>query len=124
MLKFLSPMLWTDDLKASLDFYTNVIGFECDAYDESWGWASLHKDQVQLMLAKPNAHDANYRQPEFTGSFYIYTDEVDVYWQKLKDKCRIVYPIENFEYNMREFCILDNNGYRLQFGCEINTVAE
>lgn len=26
------------------------------------------------------------------------------------------YPIENFNYGMREFVIYDNNGYVLQFG--------
>jgi len=29
---------------------------------------------------------------------------------------RICYPIETFEYGMREFAIYDNNGYLLQFG--------
>jgi len=113
-------MLWTDDLEASVKFYTEVLEFECDAYDESWGWASLHKDLVQIMLARPNAHDTEYQRPGFTGTFYIHTDDVDAWWLKLKDKCRIVYPLESFEYQMREFCILDNNGYRIQFGSEIN----
>ena len=34
----------------------------------------------------------------------------------LKDKVRIVYPIENFSYGMREFAIRDSGGYILQFG--------
>jgi len=28
----------------------------------------------------------------------------------------VVYPIESFDYGMREFAIRDNNGYILQFG--------
>jgi uncharacterized glyoxalase superfamily protein PhnB len=56
------------------------------------------------------------RAPLFTGSLYFRTDDVDGLWQRLKDKARICYPIDNFEYGMREFAIYDNNGYLLQFG--------
>jgi hypothetical protein len=41
---------------------------------------------------------------------------VDGLWQRLKDRARVCYPIENFEYGMRELAIYDNNGYLLQFG--------
>ena len=37
----------------------------------------------------------------------------------MKDKAEVVYPIEDFDYGMREFAIRDNNGYLLQFGQEI-----
>ena len=41
-----------------------------------------------------------------------------------QDKARVVYPIENFFYGMREFAIRDNNGYILQFGQEISDPAD
>ena len=37
-------------------------------------------------------------------------------WASLKDIARVVYPLEDFDYGMREFAINDNNGYLLQFG--------
>jgi hypothetical protein len=36
-----------------------------------------------------------------------------------KENTKVCYPIENFEYGMREFAIYDNNGYLLQLGQEI-----
>jgi hypothetical protein len=33
---------------------------------------------------------------------------------------KIAYPMEDFEYGMREFAIYDNNGYMLQFGAPIH----
>lgn len=119
MLKALTPMLWVDDLKATVEFYTTVLEFTCENMVEDWGWASLVKDHVHIMLALPNAHEPNYKGPVFTGSLYIYTAEVDRCWEKLKDQCKVLYPIEDFEYGMREFCILDNNGYRIQFGKDL-----
>lgn len=71
------------------------------------------------MLAKPNEH-TTYEKIGFTGSFYFNTDDVDELWVELKDKARVCYDIENFEYGMREFGIYDNNGYLLQFGQPIN----
>ena len=115
----LTPMLWTEQLDETVNFYTNMLGFTCGDKDETWGWASLYKDQVEIMLAKPNAH-ASFEKPVFTGSFYFTTDEVDALWNELKDKVKVCYPIEDFEWQMREFAIYDNNGYLLQFGQEIS----
>jgi hypothetical protein len=50
------------------------------------------------------------------GSLYFRVREVDGLWLQLKDRARICYPIETFEYGMREFAIYDNNGYLFQFG--------
>lgn len=111
-------MLWTENLSETVDFYTKVLNFTCDEMNEDWGWASLSKDDVSLMFSLPNAHTP-FEKPNFTGSFYFNTADVDALWDELKDKARIAYGIENFEHGMREFAIYDNNGYLLQFGQEI-----
>jgi uncharacterized glyoxalase superfamily protein PhnB len=112
----LTPMLRTWDLRASITFYTEVLGFECQGLSEEQGWASLRRDGVAIMLACPNQQHEGDTAPAFTGSLYFHTDDVDGLWQRLKDRVRVCYPIENFEYGMREFAIYDNNGYLLQFG--------
>ena len=61
---------------------------------------------------------SHFDRPQFTGSLYFRVDDVDTLWEKLKDKTSIVYPIEDFDYGMREFAVRDNNGYCLQFGKE------
>lgn len=117
-LQILRPMLWTEDLAGSVAFYTNVLGFTAVDVRDDWGWASLRKDDVWLMFARPNEH-TSYDKIGFTGSFYFTTNDVDTLWQELKDKARVCYDIENFEWGMREFAVYDNNGYLLQFGQEI-----
>lgn len=118
-LSAIRPILYTAQLRETIDFYTGILGFTCDEYDEDWGWASLHRDSAELMLSKPNAH-TKFEHPAFTGSFYINTDNVDLLWNELQHKVNIVYPIETFEWEMREFGIYDNNGYLLQFGQPVN----
>lgn len=114
----LRPMLWTEDLKGSVDFYVERLGFTCNELNEEWGWASLSIDDTGIMLARPNEHTP-YEKIAFTGSFYFNTDDVDALWEQLKDKAEVCYGIEDFHYGMREFAIFDNNGYLLQFGQEI-----
>lgn len=111
-------MCWTEDLKGSVDFYVEKLGFTCNALLEDWGWASVSRGDAGVMFSRPNDHIA-YDKIGFTGSFYFNTDDVDSVWEELKDKVEVCYGIENFDYGMREFAIYDNNGYLLQFGQEI-----
>ena len=114
----LRPMLRTKDLHATLKFWTERLGFACESFSEDDGWTSLCRDAVVVMLASPNAH-LPFIAPAFTGSLYFNVDDVAVLWNELKDRADIAYPMEDFEYGMREFAIYDNNGYMLQFGTPI-----
>ena len=115
----LTPMLCTNELKNTVDFYRDILGFEIDEYREDWNWCHIHRNGVNLMFTVPLG-DTSYRgTPLFTGSFYIYTEEVDTLWDELKNKTKVCYEIANFPHRMREFGIYDNNGYLLQFGREL-----
>ena len=114
-LESLTPMLRTWDLPGTVEFYTRVLGFECEAHEADWGWASLTYGTVSLMFSSPNEHQGDVA-PAFTGSLYFRVKEVDSLWSSLNDKARVCYPLETFPYGMREFAIYDNNGYLLQFG--------
>ena len=119
----LTPMLRTWEFQKTINFYTDILGLQVDAVDEASGWASRHKDDLTIMLAAPNEHEGDI-VPEFTGSLYFTTDDVDALWLQLKDKAEVCYPPENFEYGMREFAIYDNNDYLLQFGQEYPDSSE
>jgi uncharacterized glyoxalase superfamily protein PhnB len=120
-LESIRPMLAVNNIDETVRFYRNILGFECA--NQMDGWAALSRDNVELMISLPNAHEP-FEKPTFTGSIYFNTIDVDALWEQIKDKTRIVYPIENFFYGMREFAIRDNNGYILQFGQEITDPSE
>jgi uncharacterized glyoxalase superfamily protein PhnB len=117
-LKSLTPMLRTWELPGTIEFYTTVLGFACRSRSDEWGWASLERDGVEVMLSGPNAHEGD-TAPAFTGSLYFRVGDVNTLWSDLRDRARVCYPPEDFDYGMREFAIYDNNGYLLQFGQEI-----
>lgn len=42
----LTLMLWTTDIKSTIEFYTNILDFQLDNY-----WCHLHKDEVSIMFS-------------------------------------------------------------------------
>ena len=112
------PILYVADMDESIRFYCDVLGFSCANRID--GWATLQPGPAEIMLSLPNEH-VPFEVPAFTGSFYFQAENVDSLWEQLREKTTVVYPIENFEYGMREFAIRDINGYILQFGQEIDS---
>lgn len=131
----LSPILWTKNLQESIDFYVNILGFTC--WRQVDRFASLFKDNVAIMLVIPidDPDDCKdpadteefFPKPHFTGSIYIEMENIDEFWDKIKDKVKVVHGISNQEWMVRDFVVCDNNGYELVFGQEItkiNAVSE
>ena len=112
------PVLYTTLLRETMDFYCSILGFQCDGFEPDFGWATVSKDGVEIMLTLPNEH-MEFEAPIFTGSLYIKTNRIDSIWSDVKDKVKVSYPLETFEYGMKEFGCFDNNGYLIQFGEEI-----
>jgi uncharacterized glyoxalase superfamily protein PhnB len=112
-----SPMLRTWDLAGSVEFYTKILGFKCRGFEpeSEWGWASVECGPTSIMLSAPNEHEGD-ASPKFTRSIYFRVLNVDALWSELQGKAKVSYPVETFDYGMREFAIYDNNGYLLQFG--------
>jgi len=118
----LTPMLRTPDLPGTLAFYRDVLGFELAASALEHGWLMLRRDGAELMLSGLNDHEGD-TVPGFTGSLYLEVDDVDVFWDTVRDRARIGYTPETFSYGMREFAVYDNNGYLLQFGSPVGDDA-
>ena len=107
-----SIVLTTEDVARSVRFYVEQLGFTCTLQVE--GFARVRLGAADIMLALPNAH-VPWKGASFTGSIYLDVDNVDELWETLKDRVRVAYPIETMEYGLREFGVLDDNGYGLNF---------
>ena len=89
------PCCRPGELECTIDFYSKFLGFRCDALNREYGWASLRRDSVELMVAAP-----------FTGSLYFNVEDVSELWNSLKDVVNVCYPMEDFVYGMRKICDL------------------
>lgn len=124
----LSPILWTKDLQGTIAFYETVLGFKGVSHFPNF--VSLAREKVEIMFIvpqdepdtckHPNNKEAFFPKPMFTGSLFITTEQVDEVWESVKDNAIIKTSIADREYWMRDFSILDNNGYELVFGQDIS----
>lgn len=111
----LSPMLEVSSLRDSMAWYQQQLDFVLQDHLPELGWASLVRDEVRIMIVS-RATEKTYPRPVFTGSLYLYTDDVDAWWDRLRNTVQIEYPLETFAYGMREFAFRDLNGYLWQIG--------
>ena len=120
----LSPILWTKDLQSTITFYENVLGFKGKSHFPNF--VSLSRENVEIMFIvpqdepddckDPNKKEEFFPKPILTGSLFITTEQVDKLWELVKGNALIKTSLANREYLMRDFSILDNNGYELVFG--------
>jgi uncharacterized glyoxalase superfamily protein PhnB len=111
----LQPMLQTRDLRESMRFYTEILGFKIDGVwpDEAKPtWCGLASGNARIMLTQIEAGS----EPQMTGYIYMYPEDVEALWAQIKDKVEVDAPLTATEYGMNEFVIHDPNGYHLSFG--------
>jgi catechol 2,3-dioxygenase-like lactoylglutathione lyase family enzyme len=121
----ISPILWTKNLAETISFYTGVLGFS--ARSNFPDFVTLTREEVEIMFIVPQDDEGNlseqqdfFPKSQLTGSLFIVTDDVDALWKSVSGNATIKTPIADRQYLMRDFSILDNNGYELVFGQDIS----
>ena len=121
-------MLEVVDVDASVDFYTDVLGFTCyetiaDGAPPVVLWAGLRREEVGLMVTKLHTHDEGGEHdhehpaaPVLTGSLYIDVDDVDELALDLGGKAPLAWGPVDQPYGQREIAVVDPDGYLLVFG--------
>lgn len=110
----MQAMLQVRDLRESIAFYTGVLGFKVDGTfpEDAPTWAGLNSGNARVMLSVFDGVD----EPKLTGVIYMYPDDVDTAWERLKDVVPVVEPLGTRVYGMREFSFTDPNGYFITLG--------
>lgn len=109
----LIPMLPVRSMPASVGFYTEMLGFEVEQRNDSWGWAMLRFDDCRLMVDQSiQTHPPAFREPVL----YLYPDDIAGYHQLVRNKGLEVPELALTFYGLTEFRITDPDGNRLWFG--------
>jgi len=129
---FLTPELICSNIKMSLHFYINILGFNIKYQREEEGFAMLERQGAHLMLDEIKDPTGKYRSwiaapleaPFGRGiNLQIKTTNVDRLYQHAKAMgASIFLPIEtkwyranNLDIGLRQFIVLDPDGYMLRF---------
>ncbi len=129
---FLTPELICSNIKTSLHFYTKILGFNIQYQREEEGFAMLERQGSHIMLDEIKDSSGKYRSwitapleaPFGRGiNLQIKTTNVDtLYHHATAMGASIFLPIEkkwyranNLEIGLRQFIVLDPDGYMLRF---------
>jgi uncharacterized glyoxalase superfamily protein PhnB len=120
-----TPNLIVRDIDASLAFYRDVLGFTLvttvpEAAPFVFAW--VKRDEVNLFLNTPGAvqesiPDLGARPIGGTNTMFVMVEAaspaegVDALFAAVQSKARIVMPLKDQFYGMREFAIEDPDGY-------------
>ena len=108
-------------MAATIGWYESV-GFEVDAINQQQGhppdWAQLTFDAAAVMVtAGGDAGDQN-------ASLYFTTSDVEAAYGELRDQAELLEPIHTAFHGMREFTLVDPNGFMLTFGQRVQAPPE
>jgi uncharacterized glyoxalase superfamily protein PhnB len=122
-LKDLVPILMCVDVRKSVAFYRDVLGFEVtDRMDDVGrsGFASVRNGGVRLMLASPTyVPEAPKVDGRLTSAhYYFYPEDVVALWESIREKGHETSDLAVRFYGMKEFELLDPDGHVLVFGQE------
>ncbi|BCN30949.1 VOC family protein [Anaeromicropila herbilytica] len=94
------------DLQKSIEWYENVLGFECTGADitNRWSYADFECGEGATFAIAVSHNGTT------SARFNFVVDNVDVLWEKLKSEVTIVETIETMPYGNRKFTIADPDG--------------
>ena len=110
------PMIHVPDVRATVDWYESIGFTVINTYGndgEGLSFAILSFGSSEVMLnqgGQPSARDRR------EVDLYVYTDNVDDLYQRIKDRVEVVEGLHDTFYGMREFIIRDLNRFWITFG--------
>jgi lactoylglutathione lyase len=121
--KKLTPNLLVANVERSLAFYVDTLGFArgMTVPDASpFVFAAVTSGDVEIFLN--DAATAVKEYPAFagkplgaTGTLYIELEGVDALHERIKSTVKVTMPLITQFYGMREFAVLDPDGYVITF---------
>lgn len=134
MYKKLTTNMMVENVNHTIDFYSNVLGFEFvmgvpeDSQEivterrggQALGFAIVKCEAVEMMFqARRNMVDEvpGFRDTSIGASltFYIEVDNIVGLYKRLRGKAEIIRDMQTTFYGKQEFYIRDCNGYILTF---------
>ena len=113
--KKIVPVLKVSDMQKSVDFYTGVLGFTVAwrAANDGGGENCMLLAGAANLLLSTGSHLGD--RPQFTVTLYFHMSGVQEFFERVRHKAEVVWPLEVMDYCQKEFGIRDGDGYTLAF---------
>lgn len=111
----IAPAFAVRDMDAMVAFYAKALGFEARYRTDVY--AVLQSDDVQLHLY-PEREGFQAGQ----GNAYIFVQGVDAIFEMARTLAKVVHPIADQEYGLRDFLMEDPEGNRVGIAQRLETL--
>jgi uncharacterized glyoxalase superfamily protein PhnB len=110
------PVISTDDVRATLDYYVRVLGFQQHfIYGDPPVYAGVERDDVELYITRDAPLAALMRSARMHPELFLWVDDVDaLYADHIANGATIVEPISDRPWDARQYVIADPNGYHIK----------
>lgn len=124
MFKSMVTNLMVEDVKETIDFYEDVLGFtlitSVPNKKDGFQFAIMSKDEFNLMVQERTNFIEEYpslgiEKVQPSVSLYIQVDNLEELYLELKSKHKLLLDMHTTFYGLKEFAIVDNSGYVLTF---------
>lgn len=114
-----SYVIAVHDLPASASYYQEILGFTVREIGDD-GWRFFEKDQCRIMAG----HCPDALSPKALGDHsyfaYITVNGIDEYFAQVQaNGGRILKPLRDEPWGMREFALETLDGHRIMFGSDV-----
>jgi uncharacterized glyoxalase superfamily protein PhnB len=110
------PMIHVPDVRATADWYCGLGFTVIDTYGddgEGLSFAILSFGSSEVMFNQGGRPSTDHRREV---DLYVYADNVDDLYRRVKDRVEVVEGLHDTFYGMREFIIRDLNRFWITFG--------
>ena len=114
----IGPVLAVSDVQATVDFYCRQFGFVLDSVmgePPDHGSVTRGKVGIQFTLCTDSKVALSY-----PGYFYLFVENIDVLAAEYRDRgIAFSQALQTQDHGMREFEVVDLNGFRLRYGAYV-----
>ena len=121
MIRQIAPQFFTTDLKATLAYYKEKLGFDClGAWHDPPVYAIVQRDQhaIHFRRAEPPTPNPD-KYPDELLDAYLFVEDADALFAEYSLRhVEFVRDLGNTPWNSREFVVKDCDGRLLAFGAD------
>ena len=122
MIRQIAPVFFTTDISATLAYYRDKLGFECQGtWQDPPVYAMVARDQhaIHFRCAEPPTPNPDKYPDELLDAYLFVRDADALYAEYAAQGVEFVRGLDNMTWGSREFVVKDCDGRLLAFGANL-----
>jgi uncharacterized glyoxalase superfamily protein PhnB len=123
MIRLIAPQFFAIDIKATLAYYKEKLGFEClGTWNDPPAYAIVQRDQhnIHFRCAEPPTPNPDKYADELLDAYLFVEDADALYAEYSARNVEFTRNLADTPWNSREFVVKDCDGRLLAFGSDLD----